>query len=300
VTTVCQLCFQNFKKQGRFLYISSKNFTKERMAVIFETFKPKNKVIATYVDYYYLDIKPTNDIAGFTCFPHFNNTISLYRSHNRMPDGTIVYDKAAKAFQIFTPVREKALQVKQAGAVHRVAIVFNPLGIQQFFRDRDFSGYITDFDFFTGSELDTLFVTDNVSTLADLLDQFLHSRYREYKNEALEQAIAYIFRHYDDFSIEDLGKELQLSRRQLVRIFKTHLGVSPKKFQQIVLFRKTMEHKLAANSSQSFTTLAYEYNFSDQAHLNKTFEKFTAHSPKQFFSKGTVLGKEDTFWHLQE
>ncbi|MEO4004966.1 AraC family transcriptional regulator [Flavobacterium sp. CAU 1735] len=266
------------------------------MKAIFETFSPENPIIAQYVSYYYVDIKPDNVRTEFTCFPHYNNVISLYRSHERTPDGIMIYHPDRKPLQMFTPVREQVMDVIQLGNLHRIVIVFNPLGIEQFYQ-QDFSGYITDFEFFTEKELHQLF-TAEPSELTRLLDQFLENRFHRYHNVLLEQSIAYIFRHYEDFSIAAMADELQTSRRHLVRIFKAHFGVSLKKFQQIVLFRKTMKHKLFTNQDKSFTELAYEYNFSDQAHLNKTFEKFTHHSPKQFFSKGTLLGSADTFWHF--
>lgn len=267
------------------------------MVTVFETFKPKDPVTAKYVDYYYIDSKPDNIKTEFTCFPHYNNVISLYQAHRRTPDGTMCYEKGLKPLQIFTPIRENVMQVRQLGALHRIVIVFNPLGVEQFFRC-DFSDYITDFDFFTPGELETLFDTVDTTRLTHLLDQYLTDRYIEFDNAILNRTISYIFRHYEDFSIEAMALELQTSRRHLVRVFKAHFGVSLKKFQQIVLFRKVMEHKLFANHSESFTALAHAYNFSDQAHLNKVFEKLTQHSPKQFFNKGTLLGKQDTFWHF--
>lgn len=264
---------------------------------IFKTHKPIHQLVAKYVDYYYVDIKPTNELAEFICFPHFNNTISLYKSHKRIADGTMVYDRNAEPFQIFTPVRENVLHVKQVGKVHRIVIIFNPLGIQQFYNNQNFTEFITDFKFLTNPELKMLFETKDIETIPELLDQFLLSRYTEYKNNTLNQALQYIFHHDEKISVEELAEELQINRRHLTRIFKIHFGISVKKFQDIVLFRKILEHKLFENSNQSFTSLAYEYNFSDQAHLNKTFEKFTTHSPIQFFTKGTLIGK-DTFWHL--
>ncbi|WP_313366114.1 hypothetical protein, partial [Sphingobacterium multivorum] len=54
------------------------------MKELFQTFKPKNPIVKKYVDYYYLDIKPNNVINKFLCFPHFNNTISIYRYHVRL------------------------------------------------------------------------------------------------------------------------------------------------------------------------------------------------------------------------
>lgn len=269
------------------------------MQEIFETFKPKNSFIKKYVDYYYLDIKPNNSTNEFQCFPHFNNTISIYKSHKRLENGEIKFDENAKPFQIFTPIREKVLNVKQLGKVHRVVIVFQPLGIQQFYKNLNFADYITDFNFFNSDELQETFSTTETEILTSLVDHFLENRFSKFENPILEKSIHYISNQYEDFSVAKVSDEIGISRQHLNRLFQSHLGVSIKKFHKIVIFRQTINKKLFENSNSNFTELAHEFNFSDQSHFNKTYKTLVENSPKNFFDKGTILGKEDTFWHLK-
>lgn len=269
------------------------------MKEIFETFKPKNLIIRKYVDYYYLDIKPNNVINEFQCFPHYNSTISLYKSHIRLKSGEMKFEETAKPFQIFTPIRKKVLNVKQSGNVYRIVIVFHPLGVQQFYENLNFSDYITNYEFFTQNELKEILSTTETEILTNLLDRFLEMRFKKFENNILEKSVQYIFNHYEDFSVEEISNEIGISRQHLNRIFQSYLGVSIKKFHEIVLFRQTINKKLFEKSHSNFTELAYEFNFNDQSHFNKTYKKLTKNSPKSFFNKGTVLGDEDTFWHLQ-
>lgn len=268
------------------------------MAEIFETFKPKNLLIKKYVDYYYLDIKPDNDVNEFQCFPHFNNTISIYKSHTKSETGEIIFNEIANALQIFTPVRQRILTVKQIGKVNRIVIVFHPLGIQQFYENLNFAEYITNFDFFQPSELTEIFSTTNTNILTELLDTFLETRFKYFENVILEQSIQYIFQHCDNFTVSGLSAAIKISRQHLNRSFQMHLGVSVKKFHEIVLFRKTVNNKLFEDPQINFTELAYEFNYNDQSHLNKTYKILTENSPKNFFKKGTVLGTQDIFWRL--
>lgn len=268
------------------------------MKDIFETFKPQQLLIKKYVDYYYLDIKPDNSINEFQCFPHFNNTISFYRSHIWSENGEIIFSNANSALQIFTPIRQKVLNVTQRGEVHRVVIVFKPWGIQQFYKDLNFANYITNYDFFEHSEIQKIFCTTDTSTLALSLDRLLLRRFNYVENSILERSILYIFNNCENFSVADLSSTIGISRQHLNRNFQSYLGVSVKKFHEIVLFRKTINDKLFENPKRNFTELAYEFNYNDQSHLNKTYKNFTADSPKSFFNKGTVLGNQDIFWHL--
>ena len=82
------------------------------MENIFQTFKPKHSLVKKYVDYYYLDIKENNSITEYECFPHFNNTISIYKSNIYDNEEGIIFDENVEPLQIFVPVREKTLNVK--------------------------------------------------------------------------------------------------------------------------------------------------------------------------------------------
>ncbi|REC46524.1 AraC family transcriptional regulator [Chryseobacterium pennipullorum] len=264
----------------------------------FHTFQPKNPVVAKYVDYYYLDIKPENTIHTYQCFPHFNNTISLYKSHIETGNGKVTFDENAGVLQIFTPIRQKVLHVLQSGQVHRVVIVFHPLGIQQFYNHVKFTDLTTDSEFFSSEELNLIFSTPDPELLTKLLDAFLQERFCPFQNPILERSVQYVFDHCEHFTVTSLSANLGISRQHLNRSFQTHLGVSVKKFHEIVLFRKTVHQKLFERPDKSFTELAYEFNYNDQSHLNKAYKNLTENSPGSFFDQGTVLGTQDTFWHL--
>lgn len=265
----------------------------------FKTFRPKSAIVQKYVEYYYLDIKNNNVLYEFECFPHFNNSISLYKSHIRLDTKEVIYDETVPPCQIFTPIREKVLHVKQYGKVYRIVVVFHPLGIHQFYKNLDFTDYITGYEFFSQDELNEIFSTTETEIHTSLLDSFLEKRYKPFEHPILEKSIHYIFNHYEDFSVSEISREVGVSRQHLNRLFQSHLGVSIKKFNEIVLFRKIINKKLFENPDRNFTELAHEFNFNDQSHFNKTYRNFTKNSPKSFFSKGTILGQEDTlFWHL--
>ncbi len=269
------------------------------MNTIFKTFKPQNPLVKKYVDYYYLDKKIENVSLEFECYPHFNNTISLYKSHKMLKDRSVVFENNINPLQIFTPIRDKVLSVKQKGQVHRIVIVFQPLGIQQFFKKLDFSDYLIDFRFFNQKELNLLFETEDVFELREMLDSFLLKRYENYENVILENSMSCIFNSDEYlFSTEALALKLNVSRRHLNRVFNQVFGISVKKFQKIVVFRKLLNQKLFENPEKSFTSLAHEFYYSDQSHLIKTFQEFTSKSPKKLVDEGTHLGNEDTFWKI--
>lgn len=269
------------------------------MASEFKTIKPYIPEIAQYVDYYYLDIKPYNEVTEFTCFPHFNNSVSLYSSHIRnIEPNEVIYNENAAPLQIFTPIREKTMQIRQIGKVHRIVIVFTPFGINQFFKEINFGTINASYSYFSTNEISALFATTDIEEIGHKLDKYLSVRLTPIRILPIEKTVEYIFANFEDFSVEKWAEELKISRRHLNRIFKINIGVSLKRFHEIVLFRKAIMKKLFDNPTMKFTDLAYTLNYSDQAHLIKTFKKFTSNSPKSFFEKGVLLGNEDTFWHI--
>ncbi len=270
------------------------------MDYTFKTFKPQHPLISKYVDYYYLDVKPNNTKAEITCFPHYNTTISIYKSNVCLKKGVVKYKNNAKPLQIFTPIRDAILPVQQLGKVHRIVIVFKPLGVQQFYDNLNFTEFIYDFDFFSNKEISKLLNTYDIDVLTKSLDLYLLNKFKSYKNIVLEKALSIIFENTNLLSVQNIAAEIKISRRHLSRLFNTAFGISVKKFNEIVLFRKTLQKKLFKNTEQSFTDLAYEFNYCDQSHLNKTYKSFTLNSPNSFIKKGTHLGHEDTFWHLKK
>ena len=84
---------------------------------IFETFKPKNEIVKQYIQYYYIEIDEENIEREFTCFPHYNTAISLYKSHKRYEDATVEFQPDLLPIQIFTPIRKDIFNVKQIGKI---------------------------------------------------------------------------------------------------------------------------------------------------------------------------------------
>ena len=263
----------------------------------FTSFRPKDPTIARYVDYYYLERKLDNVSRTFECFPHYNNAISLYTSHLVPEIGRVVHDENASPLQIFTPVREEVLRVKQTGPVERIVIVFNPLGIQQFWRGLSFTDYRNDYLFFSQDELSQLFGARDIKSLNEYIDALLCRRYQPNNNELVAGILSYIFSHRENFTVAAMADSLRISRRHLHRVFKATIGVSLKRFHEIVVFRGVMDSKLSGEPDASLTQLAYTANFSDQAHMIKVFHRLTRNPPGHFFAKGKKLGGADTFWH---
>lgn len=270
---------------------------------IFKTFSPVNELLRKYISYYYLDVATdAHYLNEYVCYPHFNNSISLYKNHvfefnNR--HSMITYQKEADPLQIFTPLREDILKVTQRGPVHKIAIVFNPLGIQQFFNQVPIEKEIKALPLFSNDELSTLFNTTEEDLIIKLLDTYLLSQYKRVENPHLEKAILFFQQDVDDLSIEYLAEtKLGISRKQLNRQFQKYIGTSAQKYRSIVRFRQLMDHKLNYKEDQNYTSLSHQAHYTDQSHFIKSCRQLTGLSPKKFFNDGQLIGSNDTFWNF--
>jgi len=268
---------------------------------IFETFKPENKLIRKYVSYYYLHVSDEQSEKNeYICYPHYNNTISLYKSHRfkyEQDHSIVQFDVESKPVQIYTPIRERPLKVTQAGAVFKIAIVFNPFGINQFSGASSLLPFNANFSFFDEQEIMLLFQTTEIQKFVDLFDSMLIKRYVKVENIYIEAALDLFRDNVTNISIDSLAEhKLGISRKHLNRLFHKYLDISPQKYRSIVRFRELMANKLNSNSDQSLSALSHQANYTDQSHFVKVCKLLTGASPAKFFNDGKVIGKEDTFW----
>ncbi|MHC5353400.1 hypothetical protein ACYSNX_04285 [Myroides sp. LJL115] len=186
---------------------------------VFITFKPKCGIVKKYVDYYYLDSRPSNQLRVYDCFAHYNTSISLYQSHYRLEDNSgVEFHENAGFLQLYTPIRQDTLRVTQKGTLNRVVIVFHPLGMNQFFVDLDQKTTCSIVDLFSQGELIELFQNRDIQVLTHLLDGFLHNRYRQFENKLLSQGVQDILEDYLELHINDLTSSLKVCRQYLNRL----------------------------------------------------------------------------------
>ncbi len=78
-----------------------------------------------------------------------------------------------------------------------------------------------------------------------------------------------------------IQKEFKITERTLERLFKTNIGISPKKYQRMMRFEKSIE--LLQNSAQKeLGRIAHQLDYTDQSHFIKDFKCFTNSSPLEF------------------
>lgn len=91
-----------------------------------------------------------------------------------------------------------------------------------------------------------------------------------------------IFQANGQFSVNEFSKSYNINRRQLARKFSSAIGLSPKQLAKTIRIQRILKTLLNEDPA-SFTDLAYENEYFDQAHFIKDFKEFTGLTPKEFY-----------------
>ncbi len=94
----------------------------------------------------------------------------------------------------------------------------------------------------------------------------------------LTRALRTIWKEEGNISTASLSKSVYLGERQLQRLFKNTVGISPKLYSRIIRFRSAYEQAISGKSP-GWTDVAYNSGYTDQAHFVKDFKTFTGHTP---------------------
>ncbi len=101
--------------------------------------------------------------------------------------------------------------------------------------------------------------------------------------EVIRYAIEAIENSPTQINLSELSEKLGYSQKQFIQLFKKYVGLTPKQFHRIVRFNEILaavENKEAI----SWTIVATDCGYFDQAHFIKDFQSFSGINPKKYLS----------------
>jgi AraC-like DNA-binding protein len=139
--------------------------------------------------------------------------------------------------------------------------------------------------------LEQIMLAPNDERRAAILSRFLLARLaRGRRPHALAPvAVQEILHKQGQVSITDLSHHLNVSPRQLERIFKDYAGFSPKTYSRILRFQAATGSY--GDADKSLTDIALDCGYYDQAHFIHDFRQFSGYTPSEYF-KGRPEGIE--------
>ncbi len=134
---------------------------------------------------------------------------------------------------------------------------------------------------------------------ARLFDQFLVKRQPVLGRDdlILEHVIRLVYDSRGNAPVAQLAQAVGVSKRQIERLFRDSLGLTPKYFSRAVRFNAFL--KLCyTGPGERLTNLAQSCGYFDQAHLIHEFRRFTDLTPSEFLNGDHCL--EETMVRVQE
>ncbi len=117
-------------------------------------------------------------------------------------------------------------------------------------------------------------------------------RYHEH-HYAVSQALDVFSMPYTNSLIRDLAKEVGLSQRRFIQVFKSEVGMKPKLFSRIQRFNQTRVF-LEENTVSDWAAFSINQGYFDQSHMIREFNEFSGLSPMHFIRNQNRLHLDGT------
>lgn len=117
-----------------------------------------------------------------------------------------------------------------------------------------------------------------INTCNDTFFQLLKQQAGD--GQVVDEAIDLILARNGMVAISDIRERISIGERQLERLFKKHVGLTPKYFARIIRFSTIF--RLIEKGDSGWAGLAYESGFYDQSHFIRNFKAFTGEDPSQY------------------
>jgi AraC-like DNA-binding protein len=95
----------------------------------------------------------------------------------------------------------------------------------------------------------------------------------------ISPALDFIFRNKGIVTLSELVKFTGYTERHIERKFLETIGMTPKRFINIVKLHNFLKHLNDNRANETLTQIAYEAGYADQSHLIKEFKKHTGMTP---------------------
>lgn len=190
---------------------------------------------------------------------------------------------------IFTGVCTKAAEWYGYGNSELFGVRFTPEGAIRLFNTplKEYNNRFLNVEDFLASSISpiisNLISAASVNERIFIIETFLHNKIkfqqieRTYFTEALK-----LIRLDEELNIAQLSKKVYVGERQLQRSFQNNLGISPKHYQRVMRLYKAHQHVLF--HKDNFTSIAYQFGYSDSAHFTRDFKSYFGVTPDHHFS----------------
>ena len=130
---------------------------------------------------------------------------------------------------------------------------------------------------------------DSIEEITKIADQHLRSYYKDWSIlQPSVEVVQYILNKQGMLTVKELSQVFPYSERSLERIFHKEVGATPYRFICLVRFNYIIR-EIEKNEHESLADLIVQYDYYDQSHFEKDFQKFLGQSIKEYKNDNNPL-----------
>lgn len=260
-----------------------------------ESFIP-NTILGKYIDRYYIFEKNYNEqpkaptiLPGTGLELIFYLTTPLSLNGKKLPKAHIICPR-------------QIIELDKTNKIHFISIRFKS-GRFRHFTSIDFkqlnNNFISTYDLWKNDSkllIKKIYNANSINHKLEIIDSFLTTCLKKHlkkKSEEMDKILDFLYYNFNAISIKELSLKYNLSERQLERSFKTHYGISPKKFQVLSRFQNIVKTNLLERNKNYIHSL-FDNGYFDQSHFIKEFKKLTNQTPLEYFK---IENFDNHFYH---
>jgi len=269
--------------------------------MIIKEFKPKSDLLKKYIKSFYFMKSIDNKKTEFVYYPHFIETINIFSNSSVIINDYSfnVKEKKNEFTIILTATKTKFRTAIIKNAYDVIGIQFLPLAIHSFINTNSLTTIET--GLFKITDKDNLVKISFIQSIEDrliALESFFENSYKNVKLDKLSTIIELIQNSKGNIRMNDLERQINLSRRTILRQFKKYLYCSFEDFKNTVRFRLAIEN--FSDESKNTSSIIGDIAYYDQSDFINHFKTLSGESPKKLL-KHIANNPESIkyFWKLK-
>ena len=183
--------------------------------------------------------------------------------------------------------------LQNTGTTGSIAIKLKPAALTQLFdlKMNEYLDKIVDLDSLPNPEFGAL--KEKIQMLVDagnnrqehivkqVLDDYFKILVETTSKNPLKSALELIFNSNGMAVVADMATAAGVTERQLERLFKKYIGLSPKYYARVIRFNYIFQ--LIKSENSSWAEIVYQSGYYDQSHFIRNFKAFTGEDPSSYF-----------------
>lgn len=248
---------------------------------------PLNLFIENFI--YYKDYNPVHSVDRFLPDGNINVVIDLTDYPKFIYDNHTLKEIQSCRNVWFSGIRSRYITIPSGRDSEMLIINFHK-GMAYPFVEMplyELTDYVVDGELVLTNEI--LNIRENLLCIADIEKKFCYTEDillkvfgRRFKyNTFINFAVTAIINDPGKTSLNKIADNCGYSQKHMIKIFKEHVGLTPKAFLKIIRFQKAV-NSIECNKYVDWSAVAFDCGFYDQAHFINDFKQFSGFTPQEY------------------